>query len=91
MILGGILGLAATSGTALQGACCLLAYTVGLGLPFIVLAVLYDRAPGILRPLIARGRLVSFVGGMLVVVIGIAMVMDWLSLLPRYFNFNTAI
>jgi cytochrome c-type biogenesis protein len=91
VILGGILGLAATSGTALQGGVLLLAYTLGLGLPFIVLGVLYDRAPGILRPLIARGRLVSVVGGLLVVIIGVAMVMDWLSLLPRYFTFNTSI
>ncbi len=90
-ILGGILGLAATSGTALQGATLLVAYTIGLGLPFLVLGALYDRAPAILRPLVAHGRIVSVIGGILVVIIGIAMLMDWLSLLPRYFQFNTAI
>jgi cytochrome c-type biogenesis protein len=91
VILGGILGMAATSGTALQGGLLLIAYTVGLGLPFLVLGALYDRAPAILRPLVAHGRLVSAVGGLLVVVIGVAMVFDWLALLPRYFQFNTAI
>jgi cytochrome c-type biogenesis protein len=90
-ILGGILGLAATSGTTLQGATLLLGYTVGLGLPFLILGALYDRAPAILRPLIQHGRAVSFIGGVLVVAIGVAMLMDWLSLLPRYFQFNTAI
>jgi cytochrome c-type biogenesis protein len=90
-ILGGILGLAATSGTALQGVTLLLAYTVGLGLPFLVLGALYDRAPGLLRPLVAHGRAVSLIGGVLVAVIGAAMLLDWLSLLPRYFQFNTAI
>lgn len=90
-ILGGILGLAATSGTAIQGATLLVAYTIGLGLPFLVLGALYDRAPAILRPLVAHGRVVSLIGGMLVVIIGVAMLMDWLSLLPRYFQFNTAI
>jgi cytochrome c-type biogenesis protein len=83
--------MAATSGTALQGAVLLLGFTLGLGLPFLVLGALYDRAPAILRPLVAHGRLVSLIGGLLVVAIGVAMLMDWLALLPRYFNFNTAI
>jgi cytochrome c-type biogenesis protein len=90
-ILGGILGLAATSGTTLQGATLLLGYTVGLGLPFLILGALYDRAPAILRPLVLHGRAVSVIGGVLVVAIGVAMLMDWLALLPRYFQFNTAI
>lgn len=90
-ILGGILGLAATSGTAGQGVTLLLAYTLGLGVPFLVLGALYDRAPAILRPLVVHGRLVSVIGGALVVAIGVAMLMDWLALLPRYFQFNTAI
>ena len=44
-----------------------------------------------LRPLVAHGWLVSIVGGLLVVAIGVAMLMDWLALLPRYFQFNTSI
>jgi cytochrome c-type biogenesis protein len=90
-ILGGILGLAATSGTTFQGAILLVGYTLGLGIPFLIVGVLYDRAPALLRPLTAHGGLISFIGGMLVVAIGVAMLMDWLSLLPRYFQFNTAV
>jgi cytochrome c-type biogenesis protein len=91
IILGGILALAATSGTILQGAILLLGYTLGLGIPFLVLGFLYDRAPALLRPLIRHGRTVSFIGGILVVAIGVAMVTGWLDLLPRYFDFNTAV
>ncbi len=91
VILGGILGLAATTGTAVQGGLLLVAYTIGLGLPFLVLGALYDRAPALLRPLVAHGRLVSVIGGALVVAIGVAMLFDWLALLPRYFQFNSAI
>jgi cytochrome c-type biogenesis protein len=87
IILGGILGLASQSQTVAQGGVLLLAYTLGLGLPFLLIAVLFDRAPAILRPLIKHGRAVSVVGGLLVVAIGVAMVMDWLALLPRWFNF----
>ncbi len=90
-ILGGILGLAATTGTAFQGAILLIGYTLGLGIPFLIVGVLYDRAPVMLRPLTAHGGLVSFIGGMLVVAIGVMMLFDWLSLLPRYFQFNTAV
>ena len=87
IILGAILTMAATSGTQLQGAILLAAYTLGLGIPFLVLGALYDRAPALLHPLLKYGGAVSFVGGMLVVAIGVAMLMDWLALLPRYFNF----
>jgi cytochrome c-type biogenesis protein len=87
IILGGILGLASQSQTVAQGGVLLLAYTLGLGIPFLLIAVLFDRAPAILRPLIKHGRAVSIVGGLLVVAIGVAMVMDWLALLPRWFNF----
>jgi hypothetical protein len=34
---------------------------------------------------------VSFVGGMLVVAIGVAMVMNWLALLPQFVPFNSAV
>ena len=91
IILGGILTMAATSGTTAQGAILLVAYTVGLGLPFIAIALVYDRAPGLLRPLTRHGRAVSLTGGLLVAAIGVAMIFDWLSLLPRYFTFLTAI
>jgi cytochrome c-type biogenesis protein len=87
IILGGILGLASSSQTVAQGAVLLIAYTLGLGIPFLAIAVLYDRAPALLRPLIRHGRAVSIIGGLLVVAIGVAMIMDWLVLLPRWFNF----
>src|SRR3954471_24258658 len=87
VILGGILTMASTSTTIAQGAILLVAYTIGLGLPFLAIALVYDRAPSILRPLVRHGRAVSFIGGMLVVAIGLAMIFDWLSLLPQYFNF----
>jgi cytochrome c-type biogenesis protein len=91
IILGGILMLASSSATALQGGVLLVGYTLGLGLPFIAIAAVYDRAPALIRPLLRHGQAVSFIGGMLVVAIGVAMVMDWLALLPRWFQFNTAV
>jgi cytochrome c-type biogenesis protein len=91
VILGGILGLASSSETVAQGGILLVAYTAGLGLPFLAIALVYDRAPALLRPLVRHGRLVSFIGGLLVVVIGVAMLMDWLALIPSWFPFLTAV
>jgi cytochrome c-type biogenesis protein len=91
LILGGILTLAATSGSTLQGGLLLVAYTAGLGIPFLVIAAIYDRAPGVLRPLLRHGRAVSIVGGLLVALIGVAMLFNWLALLPQYVPFNTQI
>ena len=78
IILGGILTLAATSATAVQGAVLLIAYTIGLGLPFLILAAVFDRAPRVMAPLVRHGKTVSLIGGLLVVLIGVAMVFDWL-------------
>lgn len=89
IILGAILTMAASTGTVVQGTLLLVAFTLGLGIPFVAIALVYDRVPHLLRPLTRHGRTVALVGGLLVVAIGIAMVFDWLSLLPRFFNFTT--
>jgi cytochrome c-type biogenesis protein len=83
IILGGILTVAASSGQTLQGGLLLFAYSLGLGLPFVALAIVYDRAPAVIRPLVRHGRAVSTIGGLLVVAIGLAMVFDVLTLLAR--------
>lgn len=88
-ILGGILTLAASSQTAAQGALLLVGYTAGLGIPFLLIAVFYDRAPGLTRTLVRHGRAVSLVGGLLVIAIGLAMIFDLLILLPRFFQFKS--
>ena len=91
VILGGILALASTSQTVLQGGLLLVAYTAGLGLPFLAIALVYDRAPGMLRPLVRHGQAVSVIGGALVVLIGVAMLLDWLARIPSIFPFLTGV
>ncbi len=91
IILGGILTLAATSGSTAQGAILLIGYTLGLGIPFLAIGALFDRAPAVLRPLQHHAHTVSVIGGLLVAAIGVAMLFDLLSLMPRYFQFLTGI
>jgi cytochrome c-type biogenesis protein len=90
-ILGSILLTAATTGSAAQGGLLLVAYTAGLGIPFLVIAAAYDRAPGLVRPLVRHGRAVSLASGLLVAAIGVALFMNWLALLAQYVPFNRAI
>ena len=87
VILGAILGLASTSQTVAEGGVLLVAYTLGLGLPFLAIALVYDRAPALLRPLVRHGQAVAVLGGALVVAVGIAMVMDWLFIMSTWFGF----
>jgi cytochrome c-type biogenesis protein len=91
VILGGILTMAATSEGKLQGALLLVGYTIGLGAPFVLIAAFYDRSRSLVRFLVRHGRIVSLVGGLLVVAIGLAMMFDMLVLLPKYFQFSPAL
>ena len=83
--------MAATSEGKLQGALLLVGYTIGLGAPFILIAAFYDRSRSLVRFLVRHGRIVSLVGGLLVVAIGLAMMFDMLVLLPKYFQFSPAL
>ena len=84
--LGAIFGLSAIGPSAQVGAL-FVAYSLGLGLPFLGLALALDRAPAIIRPLVRHGRLVELVGGALIVLIGLAVLFDWLGFLAARFSF----
>ncbi len=90
-ILGGILTMAATSEGKLSGALLLVGYTIGLGVPFVLIAAFYDRSRRLVRFLVRHGQVVSLIGGLLVVAIGLAMIFDVLVLLPKYFQFSPAL
>jgi cytochrome c-type biogenesis protein len=92
VFLGGVLMMAAGVGAGgeagrLPGAVLLLGYTIGLGIPFILIAAFYSASQRFMRFLNRHGRVISLVGGLLVAAIGVAMLFDWLVLLPRYFQF----
>jgi len=65
--------LAFTEASAARGAFLSACYCVGLGLPFIALALAFGTASRLLPVLRRNGQLISRIGGSLLVVIGIAM------------------
>ena len=70
-------GLAATSGTAARGGLLLAFYSLGLGVPFILFAVLWRRALGALTFLRRHQRWVTRVGGAMLIVVGLALLTGW--------------
>ena len=71
VILGGILGLASTSSTVGQGAILLVAYTIGLGLPFLLVASSLHSATERLAVVRRHSPTIMRVGGGLLVLIGL--------------------
>jgi cytochrome c-type biogenesis protein len=84
--LGAILTLSVVSASP-QVILLLLGYSVGLGLPFIALALAMDGGARYTRPFLRYGRQIELIGGGLIVVIGLAILFDWLSFFARAFSF----
>jgi cytochrome c-type biogenesis protein len=84
--LGAILTMAAV-GSSPQVVGLLVAYSIGLGIPFVLMALAFDRAPLITRPLLRYSRQIEVAGGALIVFLGIALIFDWLGMFARAFSF----
>jgi len=86
--LGAILGLS-SAGPSVQVVALFAAYSVGLAVPFLAMALALERSRRITAPLLRHGRVVDLVGGLLVAGIGLAILFDWLSVLASTFSFLT--
>ena len=70
-ILGSILFIAASVGGALEGAFLLAAYSLGLAIPFLVIALGVGSATGSLERFAGALRVISRIGGLLLIAMGI--------------------
>lgn len=74
--------LALIEGSALRGAILSFFYCVGLGLPFLLFALLIDKSEPLQRAIAKRGKLISIIGGAFLIVIGLLQLFGiWESLL----------
>lgn len=71
--LGSALMLAASGGSTFQGILMLLAYSVGLGIPFLISAILIDKLKGAFNFIKRHYRIVNVVSGSLLVIMGALM------------------
>lgn len=82
--------------SASRGALLALGYAIGLGIPFILFAMVFRRALGISRALSRHRRTLQIVGGSVLIAIGILLVTGvweaWMALLQvRIGNFTTIV
>ncbi len=70
-ILTAMLTIAASDGEAVRGGVLLFAYAMGLGIPFLVMAVGLDRMTGFLRRLQRHMHAIEMVSGALLIAIGV--------------------
>jgi cytochrome c-type biogenesis protein len=86
LILGPILALAANAATLRQGVLLLLAYSLGLGVPFLLLGLGLDRFSKILKWLKPHLGKVEIGTGVIMILVGLMIYFNLLIYLNRYFN-----
>ncbi|MBW3604615.1 MAG: cytochrome c biogenesis protein CcdA [Actinobacteria bacterium] len=87
---------AATGGSAVRGGVLGFIYAIGLGVPFILLGLAFQRAGATLGFLRRNARTIQIIGGLLLMLVGIAIATGlWTEfinrLLPVIGNFETAL
>lgn len=83
--LGSALMLASVSGTAARGALLLLVYALGLGIPFVISAMLLEKLRSAFGWIKAHYGIINRVCGLFLIVIGILMATGFLSTFLRFF------
>ncbi len=76
--------LAASSAHVLSGAALLLAYSIGLGLPFVLIALLWASLPTLPARVARLAKPMTRIGGFLTVALGILLLSGWYTHLTSY-------
>jgi cytochrome c-type biogenesis protein len=82
--LGAILTLALNEATVGRGASLLLVYSLGLGVPFLLLALGVDRATTVLRRAKRMMQVINVASGLFLVAVGLALFFDQLGWLAQW-------
>jgi cytochrome c-type biogenesis protein len=77
--LGGILAIAATQERAWEGAYLLVIYSLGLGLPFLIIGVAFDYLMPIVKRIQRYTSIIRLVSGLLLILIGILILTDQIN------------
>jgi cytochrome c-type biogenesis protein len=84
LFLGSILGLAATAATLQQGVLLLLAYSLGMGIPFLLLGLGLNTVSKVLKWLKPHLGKIEIGAGVVMIVMGILIYFNMLAYLNRY-------
>jgi cytochrome c-type biogenesis protein len=86
-VLAAILGLSASGGSAAYGVWMMFIYTVGMAIPFLVLAVFSDILLRHLRKLYRYTPVIKVVSGVILIVMGVLLMTNNLAIITAAFNF----
>jgi cytochrome c-type biogenesis protein len=81
-VLGGILALASVRATAWQGAYLLAVYSLGLGLPFLIVGAAFDFILPLIKRINRYTGIIHIVSGLLLVIVGVLILtnkLTWIS------------
>ncbi|MBQ1236971.1 MAG: sulfite exporter TauE/SafE family protein [Oscillospiraceae bacterium] len=84
--LGSALMLASTTGGAVQGALLLLTYSLGLGVPFLLSAVLIDRLNTAFAWIKRHYRVINLISGIFLIVVGVMMALGMMNVVMSIFS-----
>ncbi|MGI6124831.1 MAG: cytochrome c biogenesis CcdA family protein [Acetivibrionales bacterium] len=85
--LGSALMLAATSQGSYKGILMLLSFSMGLGIPFVVSAMILDKLKGVFDFIKRNYRIVNIISGLILIILGIAMMTGLLGRLLAVLTF----
>ena len=77
--LGSALMLASASGTALRGLSLLVVYSLGLGVPFFLSAVLLEQLRAAFAGIRRHYKIINLASGLFLILVGLAMAAGWLG------------
>ncbi|MEO8972322.1 MAG: cytochrome c biogenesis CcdA family protein [Ktedonobacteraceae bacterium] len=86
LILGAILGMAANAATLAQGVTLLLFYSLGLGVPFLLLGLGLNQFSALLKWLKPHIGKIEIATGVVIILVGVIVFFNMLPLLNTFFN-----
>jgi cytochrome c-type biogenesis protein len=86
--LGSALMFAANSQNTIEGIFMLLSYSLGLGIPFIISALLIDSLKSAFKFIRKNYKIINIISGVLLIVTGVLMMTGYLNLLLSWLSFN---
>lgn len=86
VFLGSALTMAALSDTALKGVLLLVAYSLGMGIPFLISAVLINKLNTVFTAIKKRYKVINIVCGAFLILVGISIIFGWLDALLNLFS-----
>jgi len=85
-VLAAVLGLSATRGSAAYGGFLMLIYSIGLVIPFLIMAVFSDYLLSRIKSLYKHMNTIKIVGGVLIILMGILLMTDKVTSLTAFFE-----